>query len=58
MGAIIQKTLIWNKRVHPRWIDSWLNGRTEQVVVDGQHSDPVSVLSGVALGSVLGLIKF
>ena len=27
-------------------INSWLSGRTQQVVLDGQASDPVPVLSG------------
>ena len=36
----------------------WLSGRTQQVVLDDQASDPVPVLSGVAQGSVLGLIMF
>ena len=39
-------------------INSWLSGRTQQVVLDGQASDPVSVLSGVPQGSVLGRILF
>ena len=30
-----------------KWINSWLSGRTQQVVLDGQASDPVPVLSGV-----------
>ena len=41
-----------------KWINSWLSGRTQQVVLDGQASDPVPVLSGVPQGSVLGLILF
>ena len=28
-----------------KWINSWLSGRTQQVVLDGQASDPVPVLS-------------
>ena len=41
-----------------KWINSWLSGRTQQVVLDGQASDPVPVLSGVPQVSVLGLILF
>ena len=41
-----------------KWINSLLSGRTQQVVLDGQASDPVPVLSGVPQGSVYGLILF
>ena len=30
-----------------KWINSWLSERTQQVVLDGQASDPVPLLSGV-----------
>ena len=41
-----------------KWINSWLSGRTQQVVLDDQASDLVPVLSGVPQGSVLGLVLF
>ena len=33
-----------------KWINSWLSGRTQQVVLDGQASDQVQLLSGVPQG--------
>ena len=39
-------------------ITSWFSGRFQKVVLDGQASDPVPVLSGVPQGSVLGRSYF
>ena len=39
-----------------RRISSWLSSRSQQVVLDGQVSDPVPALSGVPQGSVLFLV--
>ena len=41
-----------------KWISSWLSGRSQQVVLDGQAADAVPVLSSVPQGSVLGPILF
>ena len=41
-----------------KWLASWLSERYQKVVLDGQASDPVSVLSGVLQGSVLGPVLF
>ena len=41
-----------------KWISPWLSERSQKVMLDGQASDPVPVLSGVPQGSVLGSVLF
>ena len=41
-----------------KWIASWLSDSYQKVVLDGQASDPVPVLSHVTQGLVLGLVMF
>ena len=41
-----------------RWIESFLVGRSQTVVLDGESSDELPLLSGVPQGSVLGPILF
>ena len=49
---------LWYPKRYYQWISAWLSGRTQKVVLDGFCSDPVSVLSGVPQGPVLGPILF
>ena len=40
----------WIRGSTHKWINSWLSGRTQKVVLDGQASDTAPVLSGVPQG--------
>ena len=42
----------------PRWIKSFLSGRTQKVMVDGTFSNAAPIVNGVPQGTVLGPLLF
>merc|ERR1712055_1149839 len=40
------------------WLNCYLSNRQQTVVIDGKHSEPAKVISGVPQGTVLGAILF
>ena len=51
-SSVLDKLKLLN--LHPlliQWICSYLMGRTQKVVIDGESSEPIRVLSGVPQGS-------
>ena len=40
------------------WIESYLKGRKQRVIIEGQSSDWAAIESGVPQGSVLGPLLF
>ena len=46
------------RRALLKWIETFLTGRSQQVMVNGAMSDPTPVKSGIPQGSVPGPILF
>ena len=40
------------------WLENFLSGRTQQVILDGCHSDILPVTSGVPQGTILASLLF
>ena len=56
---LVHKLKLYNiDPVFAKWLESFLDGRTQKVIIKGVSSDPRNVNSGIPQGSVLGPIFF